>query len=194
MYNSSGSFVVVSLEDLSNYETFYRICEGVLTENQALILATNCAKAVAELHSIDVVHGDLASENILVDPVTMDVKIIDFDLASKVRSSVNPAGNLDFVSLEMAEAIKGSKSKVESQFQTDLYALAMCCYLVLGDRNKLFFQSLSGDGLPIQAKENMIFKEQHIACDIVKKLLAGTITASGAAEGFNEVWQQLEAK
>ena len=55
------------------------------------------AKAAAELHSIGVVHGDFATENILVDPNTMDVKLIDFDLASKVGSLIPASGNMDFV-------------------------------------------------------------------------------------------------
>lgn len=41
-------------------------------------------RAVAELHAIEVVHGDLASENILIHPETLDVKIIDFDISSEL--------------------------------------------------------------------------------------------------------------
>jgi hypothetical protein len=48
----------------------------------------------------------------------------------------------------MALDIKMNK-KVVSEFKTDLYALALCCFLVLGDQQKKFFASLSDDSLDI---------------------------------------------
>lgn len=118
-------------------------------------MAYNYTKAVSELHSIDVVHGDLATENILVHPETLDVKLIDFDLASMAGTTVKAGGNPDFVTLPMQKAMaKGSK--VEAEVETDLYALALCLYLLLGDRDKLFFKSLSDESIPIKEKEKMV--------------------------------------
>jgi serine/threonine protein kinase len=84
MYNSAETFAVISMEDLTAQKTLYQMCsnDNNLTSKQALLIAHNCARAVAELHMLGVVHGDLAKENILIDPQTYDVKIIDFDLAS----------------------------------------------------------------------------------------------------------------
>jgi len=39
---------------------------------------------VAELHKIGIIHGDLSSENVMINPKTFDVKLIDFDLSNKV--------------------------------------------------------------------------------------------------------------
>jgi serine/threonine protein kinase len=61
------------------------------------LLARNLARGLAELHSIGIVHGDFATENILVQTASFCVKIIDFDLASKEGSSVFAAGNPDFI-------------------------------------------------------------------------------------------------
>ena len=33
---------------------------------------------LAELHAVGIVHGDIASENILIDPHTLSAKLIDF--------------------------------------------------------------------------------------------------------------------
>jgi serine/threonine protein kinase len=78
--------------------TLYKLCEETeLTEQQGILLARNLCRAVAELHSIGLVHGDIASENVLIDSATWDVKLIDFDLTSKVGSSVSAAGNPDFI-------------------------------------------------------------------------------------------------
>lgn len=80
-----------------------------------------------------IVHGDFASENVLVDPASFDIKLIDFDLASKEGSDILAGGNPDFITAEMTLAVTKPGFKVASQFQTDLYALALCCFLVLGD-------------------------------------------------------------
>jgi serine/threonine protein kinase len=117
------------------------------------LLARNCTRALAELHSVGIVHGDFASENVLVNTDTFVVKIIDFDIASKVGAPVLAGGNPDFITAEMALAVTKPRFKVESQFQTDLYALALCCFLILGDSKKKFFVSLSEASLDILEKE-----------------------------------------
>jgi len=38
-------------------------------------------RAVAELHNMGIVHGDLSSENFMINRGTKDVKLIDFDIA-----------------------------------------------------------------------------------------------------------------
>ena len=82
-------------------------------------------------------------------PDSFDVKIIDFDIASMEGRQISAAGNPDFISHVMTTAIQ-KKYKVVAEFQTDLYALALCCFLVLGDQKRKFFTSLSEDGLNIQ--------------------------------------------
>lgn len=102
------------MEDLSKSLTLYNFIEQIpLTEQQSLLICRNMCRAVAELHAVDIVHGDLASENIMIDPQTLTVKIIDFDLSSKVGSMVYAGGNEHFVDSEMNLAIK-EKRKVES--------------------------------------------------------------------------------
>jgi serine/threonine protein kinase len=116
------------------------------------LLARNLARGLAELHSIGIVHGDFATENILVKPDSFEVKVIDFDIASAAGRQISAAGNPDFISKVMSAAIQ-NKQKIEAKFQTDLYALALCCFLVLGDQKRKFFISLSEDGLDIYEKE-----------------------------------------
>jgi serine/threonine protein kinase len=108
-----------------------------------------------------IVHGDFATENVLVNPATFDVKLVDFDLASKEGSAILAGGNPDFITAEMASAVTKPRFKVESQFQTDLYALALCCFLVLGDSKKKFFASLSEASLDVQEKESMITLDKY---------------------------------
>ena len=41
-------------------------------------------RSVAELHTIGLIHGDLSSENVMVDQNTLEVKLIDFDLSHRI--------------------------------------------------------------------------------------------------------------
>lgn len=51
MYNSAGSFLALSLEDLSSYSTLYDVCENRRFSKASLLLvARNMSRALAELH------------------------------------------------------------------------------------------------------------------------------------------------
>ena len=80
---------------------------------------------------MEVVHGDLNSDNILIDD-KLDVKLIDFDSSSMEGSKEIAAGHPDFVTKEFSQLMKKKKS-IESSFDNDLYALALCCFMFLGD-------------------------------------------------------------
>jgi serine/threonine protein kinase len=53
----------------------------VTDKQKNLLIARNLCRAVAELHQLKVIHGDIASENVLVNIENCEVKMIDFDLA-----------------------------------------------------------------------------------------------------------------
>lgn len=53
-------------------------------------------------------------------------------------------GNLDFITSRIAELIKANK-KMKSAKRNDLYSLAICCYLLVGDKDKRLFESLSDE-------------------------------------------------
>lgn len=62
------------------------------------MISRNLCRAVAELHTLNIVHGDLSTGNILIDSANSDVKLIDFDMTSIEGTSKIAAGNEDFVS------------------------------------------------------------------------------------------------
>ena len=47
------------------------------------MIARNICTAVAEIHSMKMVHGDLSSENFMIHPENFDVKLIDFDCSKR---------------------------------------------------------------------------------------------------------------
>ena len=110
------------------------------------MIARNCARAVAELHEIGIVHGDIASENLMVHSESQEVKLIDFDLARKEGTLMNASGNPDFINTVMQKAIN-QKKQIKVSYLNDFYSLALLCYLLLGDKKRIFIDSLSGDAL-----------------------------------------------
>jgi serine/threonine protein kinase len=52
------------------------------TAAEFLPIAIACADALAQVHAAQVIHKDINSENILINPTTKQVKIIDFGIST----------------------------------------------------------------------------------------------------------------
>jgi len=82
IYSEEHSFLAISLEDLSDYETLYDfVCNQDYSKVEMLLLCRELCKAVAELHSMDIVHGDISARNVMIHRISMKVKIVDFYMA-----------------------------------------------------------------------------------------------------------------
>ena len=77
------------------------------------MISRNLCRAVAEMHTLNIVHVDLSSGNVLIDSASSDVKLSDFDMTSIEGTSKIAAGNIDFVSSEFWSSIMKRK-KIES--------------------------------------------------------------------------------
>jgi predicted ATPase/signal transduction histidine kinase len=144
-----------------------------------LRLATEITAKVAEIHRRDVVHRDLKPHNILVNPQTLEVKVADLGMASRVRrepvapklpSSIE--GSLPYMAPEQTGRMNRG---VDSR--SDLYALGVTFYEMLTGR------------LPFEAHDPLEWVHCHVArapqppreivpeippvvSDIVRRLLA----------------------
>lgn len=157
MYTTDGKVLVLSLEDLDDFQTLFEFLTcGSHSKAVGLLTARNICRAVAELHQIGVVHGDLSSENILIRPALgSDVKLIDFDMARLNGTSTYPGGNPDFTHPKIEEAMR-TGLKIKASFSNDLYSLGICCYLVLERNDKKYYESLEQVQLPVEERERLI--------------------------------------
>ena len=55
-------------------------------EKEFFTLTMNLLKALATIHSVEIAHRDIKPQNILYNPKTLQVKIIDFGLAESIES------------------------------------------------------------------------------------------------------------
>jgi serine/threonine protein kinase len=56
---------------------------------QRLEIAVRCASIVAEVHAASIIHKDISSHNFIYDPASGRCKLIDFGIATRLRSQEN---------------------------------------------------------------------------------------------------------
>ncbi|MEH2315884.1 hybrid sensor histidine kinase/response regulator [Nostoc sp.] len=157
------------------------ISDRQLSLSEFLTIAIQLASTLTQLHQAKIIHKDIKPDNIVINPETGQVKIIDFSIAScleKENQSIsNPnllEGTLAYMSPEQTGRMNRS-----IDYRTDFYSLGVT-----------FYQMLTGS-LPFNAADPLEFVHCHIAktpippqelnpkippavSDIVMKLLAKT--------------------
>jgi len=121
--------------------------------DQFLPLAISIAEALAELHRFDVIHKGINPSNILFNPTTNEIRLIDFGLASEIplelSQLLDPAkieGSLAFISPEQTGRINRP-----IDHRSDYYSLGMT-----------YYQLLAGT-TPFQSADPMQWIHWHIA-------------------------------
>ncbi|MEN6439503.1 MAG: PocR ligand-binding domain-containing protein [Syntrophobacter sp.] len=115
--------------------------------------AIRIAQALAEVHQHHIIHMNINSDNILVDPETGHIKLIDFGLASRLDSQAKFLGNperlpgtLAYISPEQT----GRMNRVVD-YRTDLYSLGVT-----------FHEMLTGR-LPFESDDPLALVHAHMA-------------------------------
>lgn len=139
------NFIGKSLKDYLNNQP--------LAINAFLKIGIQLAKTLGEIHHSNVIHKDIKPQNILINPETKEVKIIDFSIASLLerenQTVTNPnllEGTLAYMSPEQTGRMNRSVD-----YRTDFYSLGIT-----------FYEMLTGK-LPFAAKDPIEFVHCHIA-------------------------------
>lgn len=90
-------------------------------------------QALVYLHSQGICHRDIKPENILFDPVTRQIKVIDFEISKMIK--------YDHQKLEMLTNVGSLYYKAPEMLamnyyhqQVDIWALGVVCYeMIMGD-------------------------------------------------------------
>ncbi|NQE32587.1 hybrid sensor histidine kinase/response regulator [Microcoleus asticus] len=121
--------------------------------NAFLKIGIQLANTMGEIHHSNVIHKDIKPQNILINPETKEVKIIDFSIASLLdrenQTVTNPnllEGTLAYMSPEQTGRMNRSVD-----YRTDFYSLGVT-----------FYEMLTGK-LPFSAKDPLEFVHCHIA-------------------------------
>ncbi len=135
----------ISLEQFTEYKP--------LTIAQFLPIALQIAKTLHQLHTKRVIHKDIKPANILINPTTHQIKLIDFSIASllpretlEIQSPNILEGTLAYISPEQTGRMNRG-----IDYRSDYYSLGVT-----------FYQLLTGK-LPFGSKEPMELVHCHIA-------------------------------
>ena len=95
-----------------------------------LELAIRLAGIIAGVHRQKIIHKDVNPQNIIVDPDTLEVRLIDFEFATQLDLKTHHLGNpeqiegtLSYISPEQT----GRMNRVVD-YRSDLYSLGVCYY------------------------------------------------------------------
>ncbi len=118
-----------------------------------LNLGIKISESLGEIHSANIIHKDINPSNIIVNPATGQVKIVDFSIATlltKENPSVKNANILEGTLAYMSPEQTGRMNRY-LDYRTDFYSLGVTFYELLTQQ------------LPFEGKDAMELVHSHIA-------------------------------
>jgi len=171
--------LIIILEDFNGESLKQLIVDRPLTIQEFLPIAIQIADNLANIHAANIIHKDINPSNIVWEPRTKLLKIIDFGIASLLPRE-NPTlknpeqleGTLAYLSPEQTGRINRSMD-----YRTDLYSLGVTFYELLTgqlpfkntDAMELVHCHIAKNSTPINEINPEI---PQIISDLVMKLLA----------------------
>jgi diguanylate cyclase (GGDEF)-like protein len=146
------SSYVLLLEDFSSITLANLIEQDTLSFSQRLHVANQLAIVLADVHRHDFIHRNINPENILIDPVSLKIKLFNFSNATylshtKVEMKNNDLqGRYEYISPEQTGRIN-----VQVDYRSDFYSLGVVLYELFSGR------------LPFSSTNMMTLLHCHIA-------------------------------
>ncbi|NEQ73665.1 MAG: AAA family ATPase [Okeania sp. SIO2C9] len=179
-----------------------------LSLEEFLFLAITITESLGEIHKLHIIHKDINPTNIVFNPETKELKIIDFGISTKL-SRENPTlknpnvleGTLGYISPEQTGRMNRGLD-----YRTDFYSLGVTFYEMLSgklpfegtDALELIHCHLAKNPPAIISKEKLNKIEiPQIIADIVMKLMAKNAedryqSADGLKADLEECSRQLK--
>lgn len=143
---------ILVLEDFSATNLAQLLAQRPLTLAERLQIATRLAQAVSDVHQHRLIHCDISAKNVLVDAQTLQLKLCDFGLSSRLDHEQKHGqhnhlcGTLEYISPEQT-----GRTNLEVDYRSDFYSLGVVLYeLLLGAK-------------PFQSDDPMTLLHCHLA-------------------------------
>jgi serine/threonine protein kinase len=189
-----GDFYYLVLDLVSGGEMFDHLCQqGAYSEADAARLVREVASALAFMHGIDIVHGDMKPENLMLSTTqsaSSVIKVVDFGCAQvdrpggglARRDSHKPRmGTANTPAYSPPEVLNRFKGKDHTEPSFDMWALGVIIYIMLtgvhpfdlygnSSDEEIEEQILSGKQPPL-GKSPLTAHLSEDAIHLIKKLL-----------------------
>jgi predicted ATPase/GAF domain-containing protein len=169
------------LEDFGGKSLKLLISQGKLSLEDFLTIAIKTTESLVEIHNANIIHKDINPSNIVYNPQTEQLKIIDFGIASRLSQeflTIRPPNQLEGTLAYIAPEQTGRMNR-GMDYRSDFYSLGVTFYELL--TNKLPFETtdpmelvhchIAQQPLPVH---ELIPDIPLAVSNIVKKLLAKT--------------------
>jgi len=196
--------LAMSLEDFGGESLKHWMQQKQFTLTEFLEIAINITEALGQIHAANIIHKDINPANIVLNPQTRQLKIIDFGISTQLTRE-NPTlknpnlleGTLAYISPEQTGRMNRCLD-----YRTDFYSLGVTFYQILTNQ------------LPFETEDPLELVHWHIAkpplapnklnpeiplaiSAIVIKLLAKTAeeryqSAWGIKADLEQCWQQFQ--
>ncbi|NES88609.1 MULTISPECIES: protein kinase domain-containing protein [Okeania] len=145
--------LILILEYFNSLSLKQHITDSLIAIPQFINIAIQLSDTLDKIHQQQIIHKDIKPHNILIDPTTQKIKIIDFSIATRLKTEtqaiINPSyieGTLAYISPEQT----GRMNRC-IDYRSDFYSLGVTFYQMLTKQ------------LPFYSNDPMEVIHSHIA-------------------------------
>ncbi len=126
---------VIITEEFGGVSLREYLRDNVLSVEDFLKAAVSIAGALGAIHAAKIVHKDINPSNIVINPETDELRIIDFGAASRIRKELIEADTvLEQVTLPYLSPEQTGRAAKLVTYRTDFYSLGITFYEMLAGR------------------------------------------------------------
>jgi predicted ATPase/two-component sensor histidine kinase len=125
--------LVMFLEDFAGESLAYWLAQRAITLTEALTLGIQITEILGQVHQQQVIHKDINPSNIVWNPATGQLKLIDFGIASRITREIPTLSNPDILEGTLAYMSPEQTGRMNRSidYRTDFYSLGITLYELL---------------------------------------------------------------
>ncbi|MFN6461057.1 MAG: AAA family ATPase [Nostoc sp. DedVER02] len=134
--NGYSNGLAMVLEDFGGESLKYQISTTGFEVTKFLNIASQITETLGELHNHHIIHKDIKPENILYNPNTEKIKLIDFSIASLLSKESPEISSLNLLEGTLAYMSPEQTGRINRtlDYRTDFYSLGVSFYEMLTGR------------------------------------------------------------
>ncbi len=127
---TTGDFSILVLEDIDGHTLKEEIQSAPLSLAGFQVISGQLMEAISAVHQQDIIHRDINPDNIIWNPVSAKINLIDFDIATKFNPKISYNGNPDSLEGTLSYISPEQTGRVNRRVdhRSDLYSLGITFY------------------------------------------------------------------